>query len=134
MNLLTDETNGGIKLSETDPFELLITSIPVNTSRTVTFVLTNTNPIDIEIEEFDFTLPNTDIQLDYMERLNGNETKIRFENKNIYQVIPKQHQAIFLLTIQGTNKPKFFSESITFTTRYQVKRFYLFIFHYYYFV
>jgi len=51
-------------------------------------------------------------------------------------VIPKQHQAIFLLTIKGTNPPKFYTESITFTTRYQVKRFRLFnlIFVFYYFV
>ncbi|CAF2850368.1 unnamed protein product [Rotaria sp. Silwood2] len=34
-------------------------------------------------------------------------------------VIPEQHQAIFSLTINGTNPPKFYSESITFETHYQ---------------
>jgi hypothetical protein len=37
-------------------------------------------------------------------------------------VIPEQHQAIFLLTIEGTNSPEFYSESITFKTHYQVKK------------
>jgi len=86
LNVLTDHRNGGIKHSESDPFALLITSIPVNRSRTVRFALTNSNPIDIEIENFNFTSLNTDIQLDYMELLNRSETKIRFENKNISQV------------------------------------------------
>jgi hypothetical protein len=56
---------------------------------------------------------------------NKNKNKIN-EIFILKLVIPKQHQAIFLLTIKGTNPPKFYTESITFTTRYQVKRFRLF--------
>jgi hypothetical protein len=52
----------------------------------VRFVLTNSNPIDIRIEKFEFTLLNTDIQLDYMKLLDENETKIRMEDSDISQV------------------------------------------------
>jgi hypothetical protein len=62
----------------------------VNKSHTVTFVLTNPNPVSIEIENFSITIPNTDIQLDYMELLNGNKTKMKsaklFKNNDISQV------------------------------------------------
>ncbi|CAF5025436.1 unnamed protein product, partial [Rotaria sp. Silwood1] len=121
VNLLTDHTNGGIRQYEKNPYELFITSIPMNTSRKVTFVLTNTNPIDIEIKKFYSTLSkNIDIELDYMTLLNGNKTKIINKNINISQmVIPEQHQAIFSLTINGTKLPKFYNESITFETNYQ---------------
>jgi hypothetical protein len=86
LDLINDQTNGGIKYNENNPLELFLTSIPVNTSRTVRFVLTNSNPIDIRIEKFEFTLLNTDIQLDYMKLLDGNETKIRIEDSDISQV------------------------------------------------
>jgi hypothetical protein len=51
---------------------------------------------------------------------------------NIYLkiVIPKQHQAVFLLTIHGTNPPEFYTESITIKTSYQVSRFQLFFTYY----
>ncbi len=52
----------------------------------MTFVLTNSNPIDIEIEEFEFPLLNANIQLDYMELLNETGKKIRVENEDISQV------------------------------------------------
>jgi hypothetical protein len=44
-------------------------------------------------------------------------------DKNIYLkiVIPQQHQAVFLLTIQGIDTPKLYSESINIKTNYQVK-------------
>ena len=86
MNLLNDQTNGGIKHSENNLNELLLTSIPVNTSRIVTFVLTNPNPIDIEIENIYCSCINMNIKLDYIESLNENETKIKFENKYLSQV------------------------------------------------
>jgi hypothetical protein len=37
-------------------------------------------------------------------------------------VIPKRHQAVFSLTIIGVDPPNFYSQSITFETRYQVKK------------
>ncbi len=62
----------------------------MNKSHTVTFVLTNPNPVSIEIENFSITLPNTDIQLDYMELLNGDKTKMKstnlYKNNDISQV------------------------------------------------
>lgn len=62
----------------------------MNISRTVTFILTNRNPINIKLKTFTSTLSNADIQLDYMKPLNGNKTKIFiknfYKNNNISQV------------------------------------------------
>ncbi|CAF4341798.1 unnamed protein product, partial [Adineta steineri] len=80
VDVLSDITSGGIRINETNPFELYLASIPISVSRTVTFTLTNPNPIDIAIENFHFTLPNTDIQLDYMQLIDGNGTKIKSTN------------------------------------------------------
>lgn len=119
---MSDHTNGGIKQSELDSFELFITSIPVNTTRTVTFLLTNSNPVDIQIEKFEFNCSNINIQLDYMESLNGSNTKIKYDDPYLSSklVIPQQHQAIFLLKINATDSPKFYSEPITVKTQFQV--------------
>ncbi len=47
----------------------------------VRFVLINSNPIDIEIDQYDYTILNGDIKFDYMKSLNENQTKIKIENK-----------------------------------------------------
>ena len=138
--MVNDHTNGGIQQNENDPFDLLLTSIPVNTQRTVRFVLTNSNPIDIKIDQYKSTITNGNIQFDHMKLLNGSQTKINIENKKLLSpvrlkiklklkevsfflkiVIPKQHQAIFLLTIHGTDPPEFYTGSIDIQTNYQVR-------------
>ncbi len=81
LEILNDHTNGGIQKNENDSFEFLITSIPVNAVRMVRFVLINSNPIDIEIDQYDYTILNGDIKFDYMKSLNENQTKIKIENK-----------------------------------------------------
>jgi hypothetical protein len=53
----------------------------VNAVRMVRFVLINSNPIDIEIDQYDYTILNGDIKFDYMKSLNENQTKIKIENK-----------------------------------------------------
>ena len=58
----------------------------MNTSRTVTFILSNPNPIDIKIEKFYFTLPYTNIQLDYMRLIEGDQAKIISKTNSIAQV------------------------------------------------
>lgn len=123
MNLLNDHSNGGIRQNQLNPFEFFLISIPVNTIRRFTFVLKNSNPIDIEIEKFQFSLKNLNIQLDRIKLLNGNETNIKYSTSNISSkfVIPKQHQAIFLLTIYGGNQAEVCNELITIKTHYQVK-------------
>jgi hypothetical protein len=60
--------------------EFFIASIPVNTLRTVTFLLINANPIDISIEKISVSLPSTNIQLTQMQLLNGSETKQIFKS------------------------------------------------------
>ncbi|CAF0885194.1 unnamed protein product [Adineta steineri] len=127
VDVLSDVTSGGIRINETNPFELYLASIPINVSRTVTFTLSNPNPIDIAIENFHFTLPNTDIQLDYMQLIDGNGTKVKstnlYKNENISQfILPDQHLAVFSLTLNGADQPKFHNETITFKTRYQILR------------
>jgi hypothetical protein len=49
-----------------------------------------------------------------------NEIEMK-ENIFLKIVIPKQHQAIFILTIHGTDPPEFYTGSIDIQTNYQVK-------------
>lgn len=90
MNLVTDHTNGGIQAHDVNPLEFFLISIPVHTSLTVTFVLTNTNPIEVQIENVDLTLPNMKVQLNNMGPLTANQLKHISDNiaadENIYQV------------------------------------------------
>jgi len=51
----------------------------VNASRTVKFLLTNANPIDITIEQISLTLPKTTIQLSQMQLINGSEINALFK-------------------------------------------------------
>ena len=85
-----DHSNGGIRRNEFNPLTLFVASISIGTSRTVTFRVINTNPIDITLESFDFTLSHADLQLEWIESLN--ETQWRgepdrlYRNENISQV------------------------------------------------
>ncbi|CAF2702202.1 unnamed protein product [Rotaria sp. Silwood2] len=124
LDLLTDSANGGIRQSEPNTLEYYIATIPVNVSRTVKFILKNANPINISIDKISLTLPKANIRLHQTQLLNGTETKTTwkssYQNDDITQlVIPARHQAIFSLTIHGTSEPSFYSEIITFKTRYQ---------------
>ena len=58
----------------------------MDTTRTVIFALTNPNPIDIKIEKFSYTLPNANIQIEYMKLLDENSTKMAFQTTDISQV------------------------------------------------
>ncbi|CAF1157024.1 unnamed protein product [Adineta ricciae] len=128
LNLVTDHTNGGIQVDNANPLEFYLVSIPVHTSLTVTFILTNTNPIDVQIDNVDSTLSNMKIQLNHMESLADNhQLERRPDNistdENISQlIIPEQHRAVFRLTIDGGDQVRVHNESITFRTIYQTLR------------
>ena len=83
--------------------------------------------MDIEIEKME---SNFDIQLEYIGDLNGNDMEIKSQGKKRFKdenesflkvIIPTEHQAVFVLTIHGTNRVDFFNELITIKTNYQVK-------------
>lgn len=118
----------------------------MNETRTIHFMLVNTNPLDISVDQIISTLPKTTIQLVHMQTLNGSETTITYQishrKSDVYKVylniskhifeklgffkfiqlaIPAHHRAIFSLTINGSNDPSFYHETITFKTRYEVK-------------
>ncbi|CAF4461293.1 unnamed protein product [Rotaria socialis] len=124
IDLTADNSSSGIRRNDVNPSEYYIASIPVNSSRTVKFILKNTNPIDIPIEKISLTLPKTNIRLIQLQLLNGSETKVSF--KSLYQneditelVIPARHQAVLALTIHGTSDPSFYDETLSFKTPYQ---------------
>jgi hypothetical protein len=50
-----------------------------------------------------------------------------FDNHYFKLVIPARHRTIFALTINGTSDPSFYYETITFKTRYEVKKFHFLI-------
>ncbi|UJR33639.1 hypothetical protein I4U23_021073 [Adineta vaga] len=95
--VVADNANGGIRRNETNPSEYFLASIPVNSPRTVKFILQNANPVEIPIEKISFTLPKSTLQISQIQTLN----------------------AIFSLTIHGTSGPSFYNEMITFQTRYE---------------
>lgn len=80
MDLLNDETNGGIQQNPYEPLELFITSIPINATRTVRFILRNSNPVDIHINQFDLLMSNAEIQLDYIKSLSSDQTTVHIED------------------------------------------------------
>ena len=94
VNAIMDHANGGIRRNETNPFEYLIASTSLNASRTVKFVLVNTNPIDIAVEEFNFTFSHGDIELDSLQALRENDhdddvavaSTTQYKTRNISQV------------------------------------------------
>ena len=115
----------------------------MNVSRTVKFILINANPIDISIEQISLTLSKVTIQLVQMQTLDGIETNIAYKKSyrkdnlikvsegkgekkissddlHLKLVIPARHRTILSLTIDGTNDPSFYHETITFRTRYEV--------------
>ena len=86
-----DHGNGGIRRNETNPFEYLIASTSINASRTVKFVLVNTNPIEITLKKFNFAFSHGDIELDSLQALRDEDdvsvpSTIQYKNRNISQV------------------------------------------------
>lgn len=70
--------------------EYFLASIPVNETRTIHFMLVNTNPLDISVDQIISTLPKTTIQLVHMQTLNGSETTISYQishrKSDVYKV------------------------------------------------
>lgn len=63
--------------------ELIFTSIPINTTRSIRFILRNSNPLDITIKQFDVLISNAQIQVDYIKSLDDDQTTVNIEDQTL---------------------------------------------------
>ena len=72
--------------------ELLITSIPVDTTRLIRFILRNSNPVDIHINQFDVLISNAEIQVDYIKSLDDDETTVNIEDQTLLSPVRIEYE------------------------------------------
>lgn len=75
-------------MNESNPSEFIIASIPIHTSRTVHFAITNNNPIDVPIEKLRKLPANSIIQVCELRAMNGTVINTGNQSLNNDGVLP----------------------------------------------